>query len=208
MPQSWKGFLAPEDPVPLSVGKEPELGIQQAPPPGLGETLEASQPLGVSSVVGLSTGEGCWAASRKRWMVSEQHSPLHSQGCPWFFLHFPCRYVNKMYFSQGCVDSGGPTMPRQRGWVFCCCCCCCCSRFKIVLREKSCHKYGGTGVTFSLEVKTPNVDSQDLLEESAGTHSPSPAGSRARGNNTMCPPHHTCFYNFQWVFFPQQCCSR
>ena len=118
MPQSWKGFLAPEDPVPLSVGKEPELGIQQAPPPGLGETLEASQPLGVSSVVGLSTGEGCWAASRKRWMVSEQHSPLHSQGCPWFFLHFPCRYVNKMYFSQGCVDSGGPTMPRQRGWVF------------------------------------------------------------------------------------------
>ena len=144
------------------------------------------------------------------WSVSST-VPCILRAVPWFLPHFPCQYVNKMYFSQGCVDSGGPTMPRQRGWVFCCCCCCCCcccSRFKIVLREKSCHKYGGTGVTFSLEVKTPNVDSQDLLEESAGTHSPSPAGSRARGKNTMCPPHHTCFYNFQWVFFPQQCCSR
>ena len=89
MPQSWKGFLAPEDPVPLSVGKEPELGIQQAPPPGLGETLEASQPLGVSSVVGLSTGEGCWATSRKHWMVSEQHSPLHFQGCSVVCSSFP-----------------------------------------------------------------------------------------------------------------------
>ena len=75
--------------MPLSVGKEPELGFQQAPPLGLGETLEASQPLGVSSVVGLSTGEGCWAASRKRWMVREQHSPLHLLGCSVVCSSFP-----------------------------------------------------------------------------------------------------------------------
>ena len=89
MPQSWKCSLAPEDPVPLSVGKEPELGFQQTPRPGLGETLEASQPLDVSSVVGLSTGEGCWATSRKHWMVSEQHSPLHFQGCSVVCSSFP-----------------------------------------------------------------------------------------------------------------------
>ena len=52
MPQSWKGFLDTEDPVLLSVGKDPELGYQQAPPLGLGETLEASQPFGFSSLWG------------------------------------------------------------------------------------------------------------------------------------------------------------
>ena len=114
--QSWKGFLASEDLVSLSMGKEPEMGFQQAPPPGLGETLEPSQPHDVSAVVGLSTEVGCWAASRKRWMVSERHSPLHFWDVLWFISHFPCRYVNKMYFTQGSVDSRDPVMPHQRGW--------------------------------------------------------------------------------------------
>ena len=74
--------------------------------------------------------------------------------------------------------------------------------------EKAWPKFGGTGGAFSWEVKPPNVDSQDLLEEGAETHSPSPAGTRARDENTMCPPHHTCFYELSVGIFSQQCCSR
>ena len=62
MPQSWKGFLASEVPVPLSVGKEPELRFQQVPPQAGGHP-GGFQPLGISSVVGLSSEAGGWVAS-------------------------------------------------------------------------------------------------------------------------------------------------
>ena len=51
------------------------------------------------------------------WSVSST-VPCIFRAVPWFVPHFPCRYVNKMYFTQGSVDSGGPAMPHQRGWVF------------------------------------------------------------------------------------------
>ena len=149
MLQSWKGFLASEDLVSLSMGKEPEMGFQQAPPPGLGETLEPSQPHDVSAVVGLSTEVGCWAASRKRWMVSERHSPLHFQGCSVVCSSFPMPVCEQDVFHSricGFRRSCDATSERLR---------LVCSRFRIVLGEKSCHKFGGTGVAFSWEVKTP-----------------------------------------------------